>query len=639
MDGIRGSIRDKLRSSPIFQDALRERPELRDEHPDEILRYLEDRGLLDSLFVSLEADLHDKSNLISKAPQGPVVLERHVQGSLPVQASGADPSSDQCRLHVRISHCKACLDFLDPRDYPRSMLRWHVAFGAQRLRTRSVRACVDPVFNESFLLNLPVAPDAPRALLTTGLGPVHLLLVREDPLAPEGDVEYDSRDEVLSSHFLEWRNCLAQIDPLPFTVELHGIGRRQQLAVGVLHCELEVVPRLNIGLAKADVEAQIRAEEQGKADASRSVFETLDRWWQVYHPVYTGRNVKLFAQTENRIFHPVTAFVTPLEAGRALETPLHALRWVSLMSTDQPSPADTEPCWHTLPALWVRRRGSLEERAILLCSLLLGYSFDAWVCLGSDGRGASHCWVVVRDRADASTPVEVTCWDPLHGSRIRASEPEYLTSYSCIDTVFNHRRLYIGKVTSIAHARYDFGDPRFWIPSPLDAPEASMPGALKLYVTSQRTPYADLRPRSWPLPLDNDALEEVIERRLSEAVRVHRNFVGVQTKWDSHMSYLLHVALANYELERIGGPSQSDLFENLIRRICVPSEVFRAIPAQFDHLRLELYWPALRSRSEDLLSLPASATFALRAKVIPYPEGITACWVLLGVKSTNVGQH
>lgn len=277
MDGIRGSIREKLRSSRIFQEVLRERPELRDEHPDEILRFLEDRGLLDDLFVSLESELRDKSDLVSKAPIGPAVFEPQVQGSLPTRAPGADPSSDRCRLHVRISHCRACLDFVDSRDYPRSKLCWHVAFGGQRLRTRQVGACVDPTFNESFLLDLPAAADAPRALLTAGLGPVHLLLVRQDPLAPEGEVEYESKDELLSSHFLEWRHCLVKVDPLPITAELHGVGRRQQLTVGVLHCELEIVPRLNVALNKEDVQAQIHAEDQGKAEASRSIFESLDR--------------------------------------------------------------------------------------------------------------------------------------------------------------------------------------------------------------------------------------------------------------------------------------------------------------------------------------------------------------------------
>lgn len=61
------------------------------------------------------------------------------------------------------------------------------------------------------------------------------------------------------------------------------------------------------------------------------------------------------------------------------------------------------PCW-----MWK----DCEDHAALLCSLLLGFGLDAYVCIGTKVKGQPHCWVMTID-----TDGLVTFWESLNGSR------------------------------------------------------------------------------------------------------------------------------------------------------------------------------------------------------------------------------
>ena len=50
-----------------------------------------------------------------------------------------------------------------------------------------------------------------------------------------------------------------------------------------------------------------------------------------------------------------------------------------------------------------------EERALLLCGLLLGFGLDAWVCCGTSERGG-HMWVLTRSARN-----NATFWEPFTG--------------------------------------------------------------------------------------------------------------------------------------------------------------------------------------------------------------------------------
>eukprot|EP00927_Polykrikos_kofoidii_P060912 TRINITY_DN55811_c0_g1_i1.p1 TRINITY_DN55811_c0_g1~~TRINITY_DN55811_c0_g1_i1.p1 ORF type:complete len:663 (+),score=82.83 TRINITY_DN55811_c0_g1_i1:100-2088(+) len=659
MEGLKALIREKLHCSPSVAELLEKHPELRDD-PALLLQHLEEKGFVEDIFGSLETVLQQQqrwpavgaSAVASGAAAG--VPETLQVASLGANKWGAgDTAAAQAattavfgsctggddgpslQLMLRLIEGRAFLDYLDERDACNKDLQWHVSFGCQRHRTRPVPAAVDPRFDSTIFVTLP--QGASRTSLSSHAAPLHLILLCRGSQGAAEDPWDHGNGTLLCSHFLEWRECLAVSGPRQLVIELQGVGRRRQLAVGVLHAEVELRPAGAAAalLGEAAVSAQVSGEEQRRAEIMRRVFEDLDRWWAQYHQVMQSRYVCLFAQTESCLFLPVTSFVTPLEAGRVIDSPAHAFRWVTLIASEpRPALESSEPRWHTFPALWARGRGTVEERSLLLCSLLLGYSLDAWCCLGTDSRGQPHAWVIVRDKSDDSKPSDVVCWDVLLALRIRVDSPQYLATFSSIDLVFNHKRCLVCHAGTTARVSFDFGDIRCWLPVPLDSRDVD---ALRLYPALRCPPFADLKPRMWSLPLEPEAMEEVIERRLAGLTRSHREAAGLQTFFDDHLSQLLHMALVNCELERTAGSSaqQSEQFAEVVRRVCNADEVFRAVPAQFNHLRVSLFWPALTARAgvrEALATVAGPPAFALRVRVVPYPENTVATWVLLGVR-------
>lgn len=638
MDALRSLIRDKLRGNPLVAKAVEDRPELQ-EDPSRLLQYLEERGLIEDIFTSLESSLQKTERPVYEVRQGTEYAHAsdatipNVGAASLAQRSPGKPGDWQ--MCLRLIEGQAFLDFLDETEAAGRELSWHLSFGSQRLRTRPVAAAVVPRFDETVFLKLPNASS--RSGLLSHAAPVHMVLVCSGGYGTGEEPPWDPGSTmVLCSHSLEWRHCLTASGSLKLTIELQGIGRRKQLAVGVLHAELELRPQGSAAevLPELAVAAQLRGEEQRRAEVMRRAFEDLDRWWAEHHALYPARNIRLFAQTESSLFLPISSFVVPLEAGRALDGPGHALRWVSLLPVEAAAAKEAsavEPRWHSFPALWARGRASPEERTLLLCSLLLGYSLDAWCCLGADEHGRPHAWVMVRDKGDASLPAEVCCWDPQLSSRFAADDPKYLASYSSVDTIFNNRRILICHAGQLARTSFDFSDPRCWIPAPLDDEALDV---LQLYTSNGGSGFVDLTVKRWALSWELEQLEEAIEQRIAGAIRSHREAAGLATSFDSHIAQLLQVALANYESERTGAPSQASTFEGLAKRVCGPAEVLRALPVQFNHLRVTLYWPAMVERPavREVLAAPPSTAFAVRARIALYPEGAVAAWVLLAAK-------
>ncbi len=70
-----------------------------------------------------------------------------------------------------------------------------------------------------------------------------------------------------------------------------------------------------------------------------------------------------------------------------------------------------------------------EEKAVLLCSLLLGFGLDAWACLGTNQLGM-HPWVLTRSSHHAAV-----LWDPCSG-KIQ-SKHMIIFSASCMADILN----------------------------------------------------------------------------------------------------------------------------------------------------------------------------------------------------------
>jgi hypothetical protein len=137
------------------------------------------------------------------------------------------------------------------------------------------------------------------------------------------------------------------------------------------------------------------------------------------------------------------------------------------------------------------------------------------------------------------------------------------------------------------------------------------------------------------------------ERRVEEEVCAWltslRADKGLPTQFDPTLAVLLQPALVAYELERTlgvgltGEASQMHKdFQSAIRHyVGTAGESFKAYPTCFSHADpgAVRHAVAAAAAAKDVAGL-AQATFAVRAKVFPFPAGVRCCWVMVGVRYT-----
>ena len=118
----------------------------------------------------------------------------------------------------------------------------------------------------------------------------------------------------------------------------------------------------------------------------------------------------------------------------------------------------------------------VEEHALLLCSLLLGFGLDAYVVIGTKSKGQAHMWVMTLgaepDERGGST---VTFWESITGQRYiqpnfdpntQAGKPLPLPThpYRTVGCVFNHAHFYANAQPSdaVSTCRFDLTNETHW---------------------------------------------------------------------------------------------------------------------------------------------------------------------------------
>ena len=232
---------------------------------DEVLKHLEAKGMLDSLYQSVETSMKISD-----------------KGVAPPQATGSSEMErlldispgEPMKLTVTIRDARAFVDFVSPEDCRDRELQLHASFMSQRWKGKPCTATVDPDLSDSFTLNLPVpARAAPSSLIDLEVPLVLIVTARNHP--PSGDVE------VVSCHHVEWRDVLwkGRVDD---SYELKGVGKKHRLGVGALHCSVELwpprsAPGLPALLTKKDVDDQLKGEIHRRTESSRVAFDICDR--------------------------------------------------------------------------------------------------------------------------------------------------------------------------------------------------------------------------------------------------------------------------------------------------------------------------------------------------------------------------
>uniref|UniRef100_A0A3Q3KZA2 Centrosomal protein of 76 kDa n=1 Tax=Mastacembelus armatus TaxID=205130 RepID=A0A3Q3KZA2_9TELE len=559
-------------------------------------------------------------------------------------SANIDPSRRY--LYLQVLGGKAFLEHLqEPEPLPGqvcSTFTLYLHFRNQRFRSKPVPCACEPDLKEGFLLE--IHRDANKmADATTMLSicdPVHLVLIKTDTY---------SETVLVSSYFLDWRAVLSSPSGKTcFAVELLGVGSECKVPAGVLTVSLELYPPLIETLSNDVVGTQQSLERQRTAEKERLFLVYAKQWWREFLEIRTSHQskmVKIFAQDENGLNRPVCSYVRVLRAGRLLESPRQAARFVSLLAHEKApvvggGGGGKQEQWCTLMAFLCRGKGDCEDHATLLCSLLLGFGLDAYVCVGTKAKGVPHTWVLTR-----GTDGSITFWESLTAHRYLhqtvdpdapplAPQPKLSYPYRTLGCVFNHHTFLANCQPSdaVELCIFDFQNQSRW--------KAMSEEALKsVCAPGSTTSLPPLPPLCAP-SLDPAAASNQLELEMRYLVSEHRKDLELATVWDDHLSYLLSSALSAYELERCTGVScGNEEFQDAVRRAVPDGHTFKGFPIHFLHRNARrAFATCLRSPfCEEIVCCRGDhVRLAVRVRVFVYPENACAVWLMFACKYRSV---
>uniref|UniRef100_A0A3B0N2V6 C2 domain containing protein, putative n=1 Tax=Theileria annulata TaxID=5874 RepID=A0A3B0N2V6_THEAN len=176
--------------------------------------------------------------------------------------------------------------------------------------------------------------------------------------------------------------------------------------------EMYILPPMPQGLTVPNDQ-----KRQVKSDTYRDLARRWDKEFETWQKMYKDQTLSNFPQrrfltttTNNALKMEISpteviilsCFVTPIQIPSQLSRPGTMMHWISNFALKEDS-IDTVgelrkiDNWQTPSRFLTTRKGGLHDRAVLLCSCLLGINFDAYVCKGTIKNGTvEHCWVMTR---------------------------------------------------------------------------------------------------------------------------------------------------------------------------------------------------------------------------------------------------
>lgn len=250
-------------------------------------------------------------------------------------------------------------------------------------------------------------------------------------------------------------NCGGIID-----VGFCGVLFLRMSILGPLSTWLDNINEENV---KADIEAmKINIEKNQKyiERLNYEQYQSIKSWYancRSNHPYIEDRRIKLISLDECGRHRMVCNFVGVLKPPRSMDGPRFAARFVSLIPFYRSLEliGGNISSWNSSYSTLVKLQGDIEDHAIVLCSLLLGWGMDAWIAYGSifspslstasgsnttkgnddDALPSSHFhyWVVTLDglkhnskinesnksktKLGVQSDLYVTFWEPLTGQQ------------------------------------------------------------------------------------------------------------------------------------------------------------------------------------------------------------------------------
>uniref|UniRef100_A0AAY4DDE2 Centrosomal protein of 76 kDa n=1 Tax=Denticeps clupeoides TaxID=299321 RepID=A0AAY4DDE2_9TELE len=634
---IHGRIRD------VLAETVRSEQDPGQRHLTEgdFIRALQQRGIVDDVMKDLRFAnvVHSTETDSSHRPESHFVVKDMTQ----IKTSNIDLKR-RC-LYLQVVGGKAFLEHLqEPEPLPGqvcSTFTLYLHFRNQRFHSKPVPCACEPDLQEGFLLE--IHKDGPgegskMVDATTMLSicdPIHMVLIRNDT---------SGETTLVSSYYLDWRTVLsAPSGKTSFAIELLGVGKQQQQKQQHNDIYFSYSP-LSHSMSQWALTQSL--ERQRTAERERLFLIYAKQWWREFleiRPSHQNKLVKIFAQDENGVNRPVCSYVRLLRAGRLLESPRQAARFVSLLAQER-APAvgggGRQEQWCSLMAFLCRNKGDCEDHATLLCSLLLGFGLDSYVCVGTKGKATPHTWVMT-----LGTDGTVTFWESLTAHRYLhqpinpddpplVAQPKPAYPYSTIGCVFNHKAFLANcqPTDAVELCVFDFQDQSRWKSMSEEALNSvCVPGA-----TTSLPPTPPLCSPS----LDPAQSSNQLELEMRYLVSEQRKDLGLATVWDDSLSYLLSAALSAYEMERCTGVScGNEEFQDAVRRAVPDGHTFKGFPIHFVHRNARRVFTAcLRSPfCEEIICCRGDhVRMAVRVRVFAYPESACAVWIMFACKYRSV---
>ena len=492
--------------------------------------------------------------------------------------------------------------------------------------------------------------------------------------------------QLISARDIEWRFVLSQ-HHLTLRIQLPYIGNKD-LPLGVLKIELHIgsTHRILKQISEGDIKDLYTKKKEKQLKKFQVFFEKSKIFWSNFikiNPRFKLRAIKIFVEDVHRKLKPVTTFIKKLRC-RALGSPKQAARFVSLLPLEENKHANSALLWMDYHTFLSVKKGSAFDHSILLCCLLLGHKLDAFMCLGASSDGV-HAWVMTRvqipeeeleielDRVVkkgsrayelrkngkkgiyeaiklANIPrFKYQFWESLTGKIFEQSDPRINFYYRKLGCMFNNEVVYANCQPRDVVSDLDLNleDPSCW--KALDVPnfetdfeEEGAGGGLAALIGKSKDSEEVHIPRELQLSYSKSReetleLENSLEFKLLGAIRFHRNLLKRACKIDEDLCFLMSQALIYFEqnaslgFEDKSRGSNSE-FKQAVRNHVPDYYRFKALPLQFTHTDPGLIMKRIKANKvgRDILDvLSDDVNYGLRCKVVSYPEGVMAVWVMI----------
>lgn len=509
----------------------------------------------------------------------------------------------------------------------------HVALPTQRFRTRQIRCVCDPQICEGFLFDLQqLKPGHTNILdgieLLALSAPITVVLVKQG--------QQETNPTLVSAFTLEWRSLLTQPSSSDkFVCQLMGIGGEQEVPVGLLDIEATLVPPVEKIIPRESFIEHLRNTETRLGEKRRLFVSYAREWWREYTEAsekHGKRMVRIFAMDECGKNRFVCEFVRMLQVDQGLKSPEEAARWVSVLPTvlNHQVPAGATKPWYTLNTAVMAGSLNLESKCSLLCSLLLGFGLDAWICVGTRQSGQPHVWLMTRGPYAA-----ITFWEATTGSRYLHRTGQHAAhGYATIGSVFNNKVFYANCQVSnkIEYCSFVLEDASIWKKMSLTATSSIIEKeACHLKLIS---------------PADDGNERRVnMEVQLKLLIMEHRKDHSLSSHFDEHLSRVLTPALWSYERESVDGGGLAEnrgaeLFSAALMNTVPEGYTFKGFPVHFTHHSPRRAFSSILNSSigrEVIECRGDSVTLAVRAVTICYPENVSVTWVMVACTFRQIG--